>query len=452
MLLAHLEVVLPPGLWSHGLPIVMKYPTMSVQCGSTSKAVPLNNTGNSSEEDSDEDAQREVLAASLNRLSILERLGPTSDEMTEGEVESAFSQLTLAFRCDQYTLSQRLQAEEHARNKAEENLQLELQRGKDAVELLKGMCLDSKRYKILQKLEFTLDILGGTVEQVARTAEVLGAAHQEAKVSRAVELMVAHVDNLRQRHDRHCAELEETKKLISASVPIDQPLPELREEIEMRIRTNKDIGKYNLRRRISSSVLTRQSSIIQEIKKTKDKENLNEELSEEGVTKPPVTQPQGSEPKAASTPKMEDEECASVAESCTQHVSPVEGSMEVVITQTLSNVSLSACPGPSTVSNHDEVNPPIPNRPPQRGLRRRQRSKAELDGFSSKGKRERHDYSDSDTSDPSLFPRIFVRQRLLVHWLRHCRWILTCVYLTILVSIILLAIFFWFVRTPVLWM
>lgn len=49
--------------------------------------------------------------------------------------QCAFSQLTLAFRCDQYTLSQRLQAEEHARNKAEENLQLELQRGKEAIEV-----------------------------------------------------------------------------------------------------------------------------------------------------------------------------------------------------------------------------------------------------------------------------------------------------------------------------
>ena len=43
---------------------------------------------------------------------------------------------------------------------------------------LKDMCLDSKRYQFLQKLELTLDILGGTVEQVARTAEVLGAVHQ----------------------------------------------------------------------------------------------------------------------------------------------------------------------------------------------------------------------------------------------------------------------------------
>lgn len=41
----------------------------------------------------------------------------------------------MAFRCDQYTLKQRLQAEEHARNLAEENVQLELARGKETLEV-----------------------------------------------------------------------------------------------------------------------------------------------------------------------------------------------------------------------------------------------------------------------------------------------------------------------------
>lgn len=49
--------------------------------------------------------------------------------------QTAFSQITLAFRCDQYTLKQRLQAEEHARNLAEENVQLELSRGRETLEV-----------------------------------------------------------------------------------------------------------------------------------------------------------------------------------------------------------------------------------------------------------------------------------------------------------------------------
>ncbi|XP_057683358.1 inositol 1,4,5-triphosphate receptor associated 2 [Corythoichthys intestinalis] len=146
--------------------------------------------------------------------------------MSEMDLENTFSQIALAFRCDQYTLKQRLQAEEHARNLAEENVLLELSRGKETLETLKSLCLDSKRSKIVQKLELSLDILTGTVERISNTAEVLGAVHQEARVSRAVELMVAHVENVRRRLERHDAELEEARKMIqqqNSCRSIDEP-------------------------------------------------------------------------------------------------------------------------------------------------------------------------------------------------------------------------------------
>lgn len=52
--------------------------------------------------------------------------------------QTAYSQIALAFRCDQYTLKQRLQAEEHSRNLAEENIQLELSRGRETLEVAEG--------------------------------------------------------------------------------------------------------------------------------------------------------------------------------------------------------------------------------------------------------------------------------------------------------------------------
>lgn len=54
---------------------------------------------------------------------------------------------------------------------------------------LKGLCLDSKRSNILQKLELSLDILGGTVERISNTAEVLGAVHQVHRGSSALFLV-----------------------------------------------------------------------------------------------------------------------------------------------------------------------------------------------------------------------------------------------------------------------
>ncbi|TNN82873.1 Lymphoid-restricted membrane protein [Liparis tanakae] len=186
-------------------------------------------------EDSDEGtSQEELPITSWNQLSIIERVGLGSMELSEKDLETAFSHIALASRCDQYTLTQRLQAEEHARNLAEDNVRLELTRGRETLEMLKGLCLDTERSDILQRMERSLDVLGGTVERISNTAELLGAVHQvldgsgppEARVSRAVKLMVAHVENLKVQHHRNVAELEEVKKRVqqqNSSKPASDP-------------------------------------------------------------------------------------------------------------------------------------------------------------------------------------------------------------------------------------
>ncbi|XP_061549126.1 inositol 1,4,5-triphosphate receptor associated 2 isoform X3 [Phycodurus eques] len=134
-------------------------------------------------DDSDsENSQEETPTSNWNELSIIDRVGLNSVEISEIDLEKAFSQIALAFRCDQYTLKQRLQAEEHARNLAEENIQLELSRGRETLE--------------------------------------------EARVSRAVDLMVAHVENVRRRLERHESDLEEAKKMIqqqNSCRTVDEP-------------------------------------------------------------------------------------------------------------------------------------------------------------------------------------------------------------------------------------
>ncbi|KAM4737733.1 uncharacterized protein FYW61_005107 isoform 2-T2 [Anableps anableps] len=229
-----------------------------------------------SDDSEEETSQEEPLVTCWSELSIIERVGLNNVDMTEKDLETAFSQIALAFRCDQYTLKQRLQSEEHARNLAEENIHLELTRGRETLETLKGLCLDSKRSSILQRLELSLDILGGTVERISSTAEVLGAVHQEARVSRAVELMVAHVESLRRRHDRNLAELEEAKNTLQQQQlnssrhsinPRTLPDPE-RQEDRKRRNSNQSV----LRRRVSASVI---SSPTQEKKKQDSKKRTS---------------------------------------------------------------------------------------------------------------------------------------------------------------------------------
>ncbi|XP_062303093.1 inositol 1,4,5-triphosphate receptor associated 2 isoform X9 [Osmerus eperlanus] len=167
-------------------------------------------------DDSDEEpCPSDKLAVAWDDLPILERLGLTSGaDMTEEEVESEFSKLAMAFRCDQYTLSQRLQAEEHDRVIAQENLTLELQRARDSLEALRGRCADSERSHMLSCIDTSLDTVLGSMEDIISTAEMLGAVHQEARVSCSVELMQTHMQHLRLRHSAHNVQLQETRKLL----------------------------------------------------------------------------------------------------------------------------------------------------------------------------------------------------------------------------------------------
>uniref|UniRef100_A0A672KSR7 Lymphoid-restricted membrane protein-like n=1 Tax=Sinocyclocheilus grahami TaxID=75366 RepID=A0A672KSR7_SINGR len=177
--------------------------------------------------------------------------------MTEEELEAAFSQLSLAFRCDQYTLCQRLETEEHARDNAEDNLKLEVERGMEVLETLKGMCLDIKRAGLLQRLELCLNIIRGTIGRISNTAEVLGAVHQEAKVNHAVELMVAHVENLKRRHERNSVELEEMKKQMEKSSR-ERHVCEQWVGTDAIEKLEKDSQKPQLRRRISTNIIAKQ--------------------------------------------------------------------------------------------------------------------------------------------------------------------------------------------------
>ncbi|KAI4898087.1 hypothetical protein NFI96_033183, partial [Prochilodus magdalenae] len=160
----------------------------------------------------------------------------------------AFGQFAMAFHCDQYTLTQRLRAEEHDRTVALENLQLELQQTRDALQVLCARMANGKVKETVKQMEESLqtlencmenvitaaETLGAThqvketvkqmeeslqtlencMENVITAAETLGATHQEARMSRAVELMALHVDHLKKRHSLENEELLQTRKLL----------------------------------------------------------------------------------------------------------------------------------------------------------------------------------------------------------------------------------------------
>lgn len=167
-------------------------------------------------DDSDDDPNlAKQLAASWESLSIMDRLGlKSSVEMMEQEVESAFTQFVMGFHCDQYTLTQRLQAERHDRIVAEENLQRELRQTRDMLQVLYERLPEVDSRNMIQQMNSSLQTLESNVDNVVKTAEILGAAHQEARVSHAVELMSVHLEHLQKRHDTESEEMLEVRKLL----------------------------------------------------------------------------------------------------------------------------------------------------------------------------------------------------------------------------------------------
>ncbi|KAM8821193.1 inositol 1,4,5-triphosphate receptor associated 2 [Eudromia elegans] len=137
------------------------------------------------------------------------------DSPNEKEVEAEFLRLSLGFKCDLFTLDKRVRLEERSRDLAEENLKKEITNASKLLEALVPLCEDDNQaQEIIKKLQKSLQFLGQYAARVASRAEMLGAINQESRVSKAVEVMIQHVENLKRMYTKEHAELEELKQVL----------------------------------------------------------------------------------------------------------------------------------------------------------------------------------------------------------------------------------------------
>ncbi|XP_028613332.1 lymphoid-restricted membrane protein isoform X3 [Grammomys surdaster] len=133
----------------------------------------------------------------------------------EKEVEAEFLRLSLGLKCDWFTLEKRVKLEERSRDLAEENLKKEITNCLKLLESLTPLCEeDNQAQEIIKKLEKSIMFLSQCTTRVASRAEMLGAINQESRVSRAVEVMIQHVENLKRMYAKEHAELEELKQAL----------------------------------------------------------------------------------------------------------------------------------------------------------------------------------------------------------------------------------------------
>ncbi|XP_015740267.1 lymphoid-restricted membrane protein-like isoform X2 [Coturnix japonica] len=207
-----------------------------------------------------EETTEELLLSFPSEVSVLERLGLHSTNLTEQDVETAFAHLALAFRCDTFTLQQRVQVEKRAQDAAEENIREELGQCQTFLERLSTSCMDVSYKEVLEQLQCSLDVLEAAIKRATSAAEKLGAVHQEARMSRAAEVMVQHVENLKRHHLREHAELEEMKCLIQQNSR-NQQLAETQDGAEQWLRPHplmRGFQQGSVRRRVSIAVIPKQ--------------------------------------------------------------------------------------------------------------------------------------------------------------------------------------------------
>uniref|UniRef100_A0A8C9FYZ1 Lymphoid restricted membrane protein n=1 Tax=Pavo cristatus TaxID=9049 RepID=A0A8C9FYZ1_PAVCR len=137
------------------------------------------------------------------------------DSPSEKEVEAEFLRLSLGFKCDLFTLDKRVRLEERSRELAEENLKKEITNALKMLEALVPLCEeDNQAQEIIKKLQKSLQFLSQYAARVASRAEMLGAINQESRISKAVEVMIQHVENLKRMYTKEHAELEELKQVL----------------------------------------------------------------------------------------------------------------------------------------------------------------------------------------------------------------------------------------------
>ncbi|EGV97002.1 Protein MRVI1 [Cricetulus griseus] len=151
----------------------------------------------------------------LRKLRVHKSLTGSAPPLTEKEVENVFVQLSLAFRNDSYTLESRINQAERERNLTEENTEKELENFKASITSSASIWYNCEHRETYQKLLEDITVLHRLAARLSSRAEVVGAVRQEKRMSKATEVMMQYVENLKRTYEKDHAELMEFKKLAN---------------------------------------------------------------------------------------------------------------------------------------------------------------------------------------------------------------------------------------------
>uniref|UniRef100_U3IB76 Inositol 1,4,5-triphosphate receptor associated 1 n=1 Tax=Anas platyrhynchos platyrhynchos TaxID=8840 RepID=U3IB76_ANAPP len=193
----------------------LKLPELSEAAEQEKGPSPLPSPTEEEETKNSSDVMPSIPDVLLRKLRVHKSLPGSSPPLTEKEVENVFVQLSLAFRNDSYTLESRINQAERERNLTEENAEKELENFKAAITSSAHLWHHYEHREAYQKLLEDIAVLRRLAARLSSRAEMVGAVRQEKRMSKATEVMMQYVENLKRTYEKDHAELMEFKKLAN---------------------------------------------------------------------------------------------------------------------------------------------------------------------------------------------------------------------------------------------
>ncbi|XP_030339855.1 protein MRVI1 isoform X3 [Strigops habroptila] len=238
----------------------LKLPELSEAAEQEKGPSPLPSPTEEDETKNSSDVMPSIPDVLLRKLRVHKSLPGSSPPLTEKEVENVFVQLSLAFRNDSYTLESRINQAERERNLTEENAEKELESFKAAITSSAHLWHHYEHREAYQKLLEDIAVLRRLAARLSSRAEMVGAVRQEKRMSKATEVMMQYVENLKRTYEKDHAELMEFKKLANQNSSrsygaSEDGVPRSSRSMSL------TVGKNMPRRRVSVAVVPKFNSL-----------------------------------------------------------------------------------------------------------------------------------------------------------------------------------------------
>ncbi|NXK91906.1 MRVI1 protein, partial [Formicarius rufipectus] len=238
----------------------LKLPELSEAAEQEKGPSPLPSPTEEEETKNSSDVMPSIPDVLLRKLRVHKSLPGSSPPLTEKEVENVFVQLSLAFRNDSYTLESRIHQAERERNLTEENAEKELENFRAAITSSAHLWHHYEHREAYQKLLEDIAVLRRLAARLSSRAEMVGAVRQEKRMSKATEVMMQYVENLKRTYEKDHAELMEFKKLANQNSSrsygaSEDGVPRSSRSMSL------TVGKNMPRRRVSVAVVPKFNSL-----------------------------------------------------------------------------------------------------------------------------------------------------------------------------------------------